>query len=65
MKKIIVILLVLMLVAVTFSTVMAGGDKVRGGTGEGEGDQNTNEVGCELQPCMEDALQPKPGQDAP
>jgi hypothetical protein len=65
MKKTIVILLVIMLLAVTFSTVLAGGDKVRGGTGEGEGDQNTHEVACEDQPCMEDAPQPKPGQDAP
>jgi hypothetical protein len=65
MKKTIVILLVIMLLAVTFSTVLAGGDQVRGGTGEGEGDQNTIEVGCELQPCEEDAPRPQPGQDAP
>ena len=65
MKKTIIILLVIMLLAVTFSTVLAGGDKVRGGTGEGEGDQNTHEVGCEFQPCEEDAPRPQPGTGEP
>jgi hypothetical protein len=65
MKKMIVILLVLILLTVTYSNVVAGGDKVRGGTGEGEGDQNTHEVGCEFQPCEEDAPRSQPGQDAP
>ena len=65
MKKTIVILLVIMLLAATFSTVLAGGDQVRGGTGEGEGDQNTHEEACEDQPCMEDAPQPQPQYSAP
>jgi len=60
MKKLIVILIVLGLLLATATTVFAGGDKVRGGTGDGAGDQNTVEVGCEEQPCYADAPQPGP-----
>lgn len=61
LKKILVILLVLVLLAISFAPVQAGGDQVRGGTGDGQGDQETHEVGCEEQPCMADAPQPQPG----
>ncbi len=58
MKKIILFVIIVLLLLASFSRVMAGGDKVRGGTGIGEGDQNTNENACPDQPCFQDAPQP-------
>jgi hypothetical protein len=60
MKKLLILLILLGLLLVTTTTVFAGGDQVRGGTGNGAGDQNTEEVGCEVQPCFADAPQPGP-----
>ena len=56
MKK---ILLVITIIAHVFmfmplATAMAGGDKNRGETGQGD----TYENGCGDQPCFEDALNP-------
>jgi len=51
MKKIFVVVMVIGLMLTSLSTVMAGGDKNRGETGIG----TTIQVGCENQPCFEDA----------
>jgi hypothetical protein len=56
----ILIIFVLAVLLITTSTVFAGGDQNTGGTGNGKGDQNTHEIGCESQPCFYDA--PQPGQ---
>jgi len=57
------VLLIGVIFALSTSTVYAGGDQVMGGTGNGQGAQETNEVGCEEQPCFYDAPQPGPGVD--
>lgn len=55
MKRFMVVLVLVALLLVTFTSVYAGGDQNNGETGEGE----THEHGCEIQPCFEDAPQPK------
>ncbi len=61
MKKILLVILFVSLVLIVFnSTVLAGGDKNTGGTGNGKGDQLTYENGCKSQPCVStNADQPK------
>ncbi len=53
MKKIFIMIMALGLMLAPASTVMAGGDQHRGTVGKGE----TNENGCEYQPCFADAPQ--------
>ncbi len=60
MKRLMLVVLVIgVILVLSASTVFAGGDQVTGGTGNGQGSQETNEVGCEDQPCFSDAPQPE------
>jgi len=52
-------MLIGIILVISASTVFAGGGQVTGGTGNGQGSQTTNEIGCESQPCFSDAPQPK------
>jgi hypothetical protein len=61
MKKLFIILMVVAFLALSFSTVIAAGGQVQGGTGNGKGSQETFEKGCVDQPCYdENADQPGP-----
>jgi len=62
-RIILVVLLIGVIFALSTTTVYAGGDQVMGGTGNGQGAQETNEVGCENQPCFSEAPQPGSGVD--
>lgn len=61
MKKILIVVIVVIMLFGFVTPVLAGGDQNTGGTGNGKGDQQTHEVGCEDQPCFYDAPQPKNG----
>ena len=57
MKKRITLIIVLVLALTSFTVVMAAGDKVRGGTGNGKGTQLTLEQQCDNQPCQENLIE--------